>query len=376
MELTGRCRPGELGRVCDSVLRLQAERPAARGTEVLVERTGRPLADHIERTRYRVGGHRQPASHGFDQHQPEGIGTAREHEDTRLPVDLGELGVRLHAKEGRVGVALPQRLDRRPAASDPLLAWQFEVEEGLDVLLHRHPPGVQEHRGILLAARRSGLRTEHTMVDPSRPTHHIGKAPRLEVADDRRGGCHDCRRGRVKAPQQLVHPRRRDRRARRDIFGEARVICGGKAPAAIERDTTRRPAEWTLGADVQGIGPEGVDQARHRALGAQGEADVRVGRAGQRAEILRGEEPHRMPEPLEFGGGVLQGLHHTVDLRKPGVGDNQDAVQVGPFRKWRAVGRPPAGAARPVLRGAPARQGHDAASARCAVRPQASRPAR
>ena len=63
----------------------------------------------------------------------------------------------------------------------------------------------------------------------------------------------------------------------------------------------------------------------HAALRKQRQADLRIGRARQRAEFERREEAHLVTHRGEFARGGLERAHHAVDLWLPGVRDKQDS---------------------------------------------------
>ena len=79
-----RPRPGERVRA------IELQRAQAGGAQVLVQHAGLRIADDIARTGHRIRRHRQPAGHGLQQHQAEGIGLAREHEHVGGGIDLRE----------------------------------------------------------------------------------------------------------------------------------------------------------------------------------------------------------------------------------------------------------------------------------------------
>src|SRR5215207_1497937 len=134
---------------------------------------------------------------------------------------------------------------------------------------------------------RSDVRAELIQVDTAGPM--VG--PRQPMAYElvSKG---DCRRegpvGRtVEAPHDLPDPRRGDTGSDRHVIRKARVECRGEMPLALEAPASRRPADRSFGRDVDAIGRETVEHARYAAAAIQGEADLGIGRAGDRPEQPR-----------------------------------------------------------------------------------------
>ena len=63
------------------------------------------------------------------------------------------------------------------------------------------------------------------------------------------------------------------------------------------------------------------------SLRKQRQADLGIGRARQRAEFERREEPHLVAHRREFARRGLERAHHAVDLRLPGIRDEQDSQE-------------------------------------------------
>ena len=139
------------------------------------------------------------------------------------------------------------------------------------------------------------------------------------------GRHHHRRGGRVEAAQPAPHQRfRHERKAGMDIFGEAGVEGGGEGDAVPDADPARRHAQASLGGDMHRVGGEGLDLARQGPGGKQRQADFGIGRHGKGAPPERRDHFNRMAQGGEVLGGDLDGAHHAIDLRRPGVGDDQD----------------------------------------------------
>ena len=88
-----------------------------------------------------------PAGHGFEDHKAKGVGEAREDEYIGVGKVLRQLVTRLAA--GKVYVSCTCVFSSSSCGPGPdhdLGAGQVEIEEGLDILLHRHPADIGEDR--------------------------------------------------------------------------------------------------------------------------------------------------------------------------------------------------------------------------------------
>ena len=188
-----RLRAGGPGEALDVGAAARAVAPQGRhrrAAKVLVQHAGaarRP--DDVERPGLRKGGDRRAAGHRLQDHQPEGVGARREHRHVGAGVSRGERRAVPPAGEARRGEARSQRLALRAVAHHHLGAGQVEAEEGLDVLLHRQPAGVQEDRPRQSFPRVARLRPEQVEVDAAGPPADFGEAASGEfLAQARRGG--------------------------------------------------------------------------------------------------------------------------------------------------------------------------------------------
>ncbi len=87
----------------------------------------------------------------------------------------------------------------------------------------------------------------------------------------------------------------------------------------------RHPAERTFGGDVHGVGLHRTEAPRDAAEARQRQPDLRIGRAGERVELVRRQHRHLDAERRQLDGEPLVRAHDAVDLRVPSVGRNEDA---------------------------------------------------
>ena len=75
--------------------------------------------DDVERAGHRIGRHRQAAGERLEQHDAEGVGEAREHEDVGGGVDPGErrAGLRAEERAAGEGAASPARAGPSPTTT-------------------------------------------------------------------------------------------------------------------------------------------------------------------------------------------------------------------------------------------------------------------
>ena len=97
------------------------------------------VADHVERTRDRVGSNRNATGERFELHDAERVGLAREHENIRRRDQAGQFRTFLEAEEFRRRESLLQFGHLRPVANHHLAAGQIEREERRQVFLDRDP---------------------------------------------------------------------------------------------------------------------------------------------------------------------------------------------------------------------------------------------
>ena len=119
----------------------------------------------------------------------------------------------------------------------------------------------------------------------------------------------------------------RQRKAGVEVLGKAGVIGGSERQGAAQALAARRDAERALGRDVDRIGPPRLDPLGDPPARPQRQADLRIGRARQRPELVGRDHLDLVAERLAFASDPLQRAHDAIDLRRPGVAHQEDAHQ-------------------------------------------------
>ena len=163
------------------------------------------------------------------------------------------------------------------------------------------------------------------MVDAAFPHHRLRQALLGKFVREAARRDHDMLRGAVEPADEAPDEVGRHRQPRRDIFGEARVIGGREGKMILQAPAPRREAQRSFGRDVDRLRGEGTDAPADRAPSCEGQADFAIGRAGDRAEQVWRDHAHLMPLGAKFADRRLQCPDDAVDLRRPGVGDDQDS---------------------------------------------------
>jgi AAA family ATP:ADP antiporter len=162
-------------------------------------------------------------------------------------------------------------------------------------------------------------------VDATRPQPHVRESIGDEILDHHLGRRHDGPRWPMESPQPCIAPRQRQPEPGVHVFREARVIGRGERKVVVQREAPRRHAERTFGGDVQHVRVELANGSVHPGLREQRKPDLWIGRARQRAEFQRREEAHFVAHRGELAGGGLERANHAVDLRLPGVCDEENS---------------------------------------------------
>ena len=165
------------------------------------------------------------------------------------------------------------------------------------------------------------------MIDAARPYLDARKAAPVQFVAHRRRRHHHDGGGRVKPAQRGIGPALGHQRARRDIFGKARVIAGGEDAPVRLAIVAGGEADRPFCRNVDMIGLQGVDAPRHGAPGSERQLDVGVGRQGNGAKALRRQEIDLRALPARGGRHLLERMHDAVDLRAPRVGGDENAHQ-------------------------------------------------
>ena len=131
----------------------------------------------------------------------------------------------------------------------------------------------------------------------------------------------------VEPAHHLIAPlQRHDRNARAQVLGVARVEAGGEAQALAAQPADGPEAERSFGRDVDRVGLERLD-ARDRAPGIVGDADLRVRRQRKRAVRVGRDHQHLGPLRLQVVDQAHQRVDDAVGLRLPRVGHQHQAPQ-------------------------------------------------
>ncbi|ABA51161.1 hypothetical protein BURPS1710b_1413 [Burkholderia pseudomallei 1710b] len=299
------------------------QRLEARLAQIVVHRARAAVAEHVDGARHRIGGDGRAARERFEQHEPERVGAAREHEHVGCRIYLGELRLRQHAEVIRLRIARFELGERGALARDPFRAGQVELQERLDVLLDRDAADIQEDRPRGVEHLRFD-RPEDVEIDAARPQHDVVEAEALEVVlDDGRRRHHGERRA-VEPPQEAIGRRERHAEARLHVFRKARVVRGRERQLARARVAARGEPERAFGRDVQRVRLERVQALAQPPVRQDRQADFGIGRAGHRAEFERRDELDAVAERGELACRALERAHDAVDLRLPRIGDDHD----------------------------------------------------
>ena len=133
------------------------ERGEAGGAQVVVERAGAAVADHVERPGDRERGDRQAARQRLDHDDAEGVGLARERRRRRRWRRRAP-APRRTARRGnaRADSAARARARAGPSPTMTTEPGSFEVEQRLEVLLHRDAADARGRSAAAGRARRRG----------------------------------------------------------------------------------------------------------------------------------------------------------------------------------------------------------------------------
>ena len=143
----------------------------------------RRCADHVAGTGHRKRRDRQAARQRLQQHQAEGVGPARKHEDVGGGIDLRQFLALPRAEKYRLRIFPLQRRARRPVADDQLGAGQIEIEKRFEVLLHRDAADTEKDRprqaevdGARMKQAVSTPRGHSTTLRKPRPRNSLASA--------------------------------------------------------------------------------------------------------------------------------------------------------------------------------------------------------
>ena len=222
-----------------------------------------------------------------------------------------------------VRIARLQMHPLRATANDDFGSVPWHLEEGPDVLLHRHAAnagsdGPREIQEALVA------RTEQIGIDAAPPGGQIGKSTAREFAPHRGRADHATNSTAVKPAQHPVAESDRNRVAGAQILRELGVEGSCEREFSRHAIAARGHPQRALGGDVHGLGQKLCKAGREFFGRAQREPDFRIGGARDAPELGRGEQIDVVTEASHRGCGGCQGADHAVGLRQPRIGHDHD----------------------------------------------------
>jgi len=162
-------------------MRIDAQRTPGRLGQVLIERAGDTVLDHIDGSGHGISGHRHAAGHGLQIHQAESVGAAREHHDIGCRKGVGEVLTEAIAGKYSVRKLLLQAHPFRPITDDDLAARPGHSQECADVLFHRDSSNIGGN-GARHVEKVFAARLEKLGIDTALPAGEILEAVRGEFA--------------------------------------------------------------------------------------------------------------------------------------------------------------------------------------------------
>jgi len=226
--------------------------------------------------------------------------------------------------EGCMRVLRLEACSLRTVADDDLAALPGHAQESLDVFFYRDPPHIGGDRPWQLE-KALGCRLEQFGVHAPAPCRQVPEAARFEVAAHRCRAHHAACGGAMKAVQCPVGESERNGKPRPKVLGKLGVVRGGEAQLPSQTVGARGESQRTLGRYVQGLRLEFGNFLPYPPSRQQGQANLRVGRAGDVAKILGRQHPDLVTEAAQPVSRLRQGTDDPVGLRKPGVRDDHDS---------------------------------------------------
>ena len=209
-----------------------------------------------------------------------------------------------------------------------------------DILFDRHAPyvGCDRPRQVqeILA-----LRPEQLRIDATPPAHQVVKAARRELGLHALGADHAALRGAVKPAQQRIGRHQRNRQPRAQVLRKLRVIGGGEAQPVADAIAARGKSQRALGRNVQCLRAKCRDAAREFSLRQEGDADLRIGRAGDGAKVAWRHQPHLVSEAAEPCRSLSQSVDDAVGLGKPRIADDHDPHALRSVNRVPCANAPP-----------------------------------
>ena len=209
-----------------------------------------------------------------------------------------------------------------PVPDNDLATRHVCFEKGSDVLLHRHPPYIEEDR-IRSVRNEIRIGPELPGIHPPPPGTETIEAPGGKLTLLRRRRAQRCRGRRVKSAHDCVAPGQGQSGTTPNILGELRVHRGGEGhPHTLEK-TPSTPSERALGGNVHSIRHR-IEDALADVEAVHRELNLAVGRDSDVAIGARLDDVDRMPHRFKLGDRVDVGGDDAVGLRMPGVRDDND----------------------------------------------------
>ncbi len=152
----------------------------------------------------------------------------------------------------------------------------------------------------------------------------MAEAARRELRLERVAADEGAARGAVEAPQPGVAHEERNRPARGKIFRISRVVRGRERQEPMTAVAPHGESERTLGRDMDRVRAQCPELAGHVAPRVHRQADLRVARTGQAAQMLRGEHAHLVPGLQQHVRSGPERRDDAVGLRRPCVAGERD----------------------------------------------------
>lgn len=121
-----------------------------------------------------------------------------------------------------------------------------------------------------------------------------------------------------------------------EVLGKLGVEGCRERQSAASAQSPGRQAKRAFGGDVDRVGREIVEPPRDLWRGVQGKANFRIGWAGDRAKVIGCDDLHDMALCAKGPANRVERPHDAIDLRKPGIGDEQNTQGVSP--PWNGCG--------------------------------------
>src|SRR5262249_44958863 len=209
-----------------------------------------------------------------------------------------------------------------------------KLEERLEIFLNRQSTDGQKYWPPQIEVEIcSGA--EQVGIHAARPQLYILEAASFQFCGKRR-----CRRKhgsarRVETPQpgprHFAGPVLRDRQALGNVIRKSRVKAGCKWHAPPQADAARGVTERPLGRNMNCIRLSAVKSPFDAASYRQCQPDFRIARHRQCPELIGADKFHLNSLLVRLARDVTQGAYNSIDLRMPGISDNQNLHALRPL---------------------------------------------